>query len=171
MVGRIHCVSDYKNTFFVFKLTDFRSYDALKKYIYQLEKQQHDLGRSSLDLEANERESLIQQTNRSATDALFAPLLDKELHKVTFFYESQEKELMDAVANLEKLVTEQEEAGVDAEGHYLDDEFEDDDDDDEDDEPHRPSHTRGQSKSPKRRRRLSSVGPRYVAGENSDLWA
>lgn len=147
-------------------LTDFRSYDALKKYIYQLEKQQHDLGRSSLDLEANEREYLIQQTNQNATDALFVPLLDKELKKITLFYESQEKELLDAVTDLEKMVAEQEEAGLDAESHYLDDEFEDDDEDD-DDELHHSSHIRDESRSPKRRRRrLSSVGPRYAAGKN-----
>jgi phosphate transporter len=137
------------------------SYDALKKYIYQLEKQQHDLGRSSHDLEANERETLIQQATRTATDSVFVPLLDRELKKIVFFYESQEKELLDAVTNLEELVKDQEEAGLAAEHQYLVD-GEEDDDDDDDDEPASPSQESG---PPKRRRRRSSAAPRYVAGE------
>jgi len=140
------------------------SYDALKKYIYQLEKQQHDLGRSSHDLEANERETLIQQATRTATDSVFVPLLDRELKKIVFFYESQEKELMDAVTNLEESAKDQEEAGLAAEHHYLV-EGEEDDDDDDDDEPASPSLSREESGSPKRRRRRSSAAPRYVAGE------
>ena len=78
---------------------------------------------------------------------------------------------MDAVADLEKLVTEQEEAGIlVADSHYLDDEFEDDeDDDDDDDDPHSPVHPRGESESPRRRRRRSSAGPRHVAGGHSGL--
>jgi phosphate transporter len=144
----------------------FPSYDALKKYIYQLEKQQHDLGRSSHDLEANERETLIEQATRTATDSVFVPLLDRELKKIVFFYESQEKELLDAVANLEELVKDQEEAGLAAEHQYLvEGEEDDDDDDDDDDEPASLSLSRDESRPPKRRRRRSSATPRYVAGE------
>lgn len=149
--------------FYAFYLTCLRSYDALKKYIYQLEKQQHDLGRSSLDLEANERESLIQQTTRTATDSVFVPKLDRELKKIVLFYELQEKELMDAVTDLEELVIVQEDAGLAAEQQYLV-EGEDDDDEDDDDEPTSPTLSREESVPPKRHRRRSSVAPRYVAG-------
>ena len=121
------------------------------------------MGRSSLDLEANERESLIQQTTSTATDAVFVPLLDRELKKIHSFYESQELELLDAVANLEGLVQEQEEAGLAAEDRYIF-EGDDDDDDDDDDEPPSPSLTR-EDVPPKRRRRRSSAAPRYAAGE------
>ena len=95
------------------------------------------MGRSSLDLEANERESLIQQTTSTATDAVFVPLLDRELKKIHSFYESQELELLDAVANLEGLVQEQEEAGLAAEDRYI---FEGDDDDDDDDDEGKLAH-------------------------------
>ncbi|KIM74890.1 hypothetical protein PILCRDRAFT_827819 [Piloderma croceum F 1598] len=143
---------------------EYIAYDALKKYIYQLEKQQHDLGRSSHDLEANERETLIQQATRTATDSVFVPLLDRELKKIVFFYESQEKELLDAVTNLEELVKDQEEAGLAAEHQYLVEGEEDDDDDDDDDEPASPSLSREESGPPKRRRRRSSATPHYVTG-------
>lgn len=83
---------------------------------------------------------------------------------MTFFYESQEKELMDAVSDLEAAVTEQEESGFLAEGPYMDDELEDEDDDDDDDDQPGTSPTREASWPTKRRRRRSSAGPRYVAG-------
>jgi phosphate transporter len=133
-----------------------------------LEKQQHDLSRSSHDLEANERESLIQQTTRTATDAVFVPLLDRELKKMVFFYESQEKELLDAVTNLEELVREQEEAGLAAEDQYMIEG--EDEDDDEDDEPTSPTLSRDESGPSKRRRRRSSAAPRYTAGETLLRW-
>jgi phosphate transporter len=105
----------------------------------------------------------MRETTRTATDSVFVPLLDRELKKIVFFYEAQEKELMDAVDRLEELVREQEEAGLGAEHQYLVD-GDDDDDDDDDDEPTSPSHGMG---SPRRRRRRSSAAPRYVAGQHS----
>ena len=134
------------------------SYDALKKYIYQLEKQQHEHGRSSMDLESGENTSLIPQTSISSTDSAFVPLLDRELKKIVLFYQSQEKESLDAVSELEELAKEQEERGFWENGQY--EGYEDDEDDDDDDEP-----THSPSRRPSRRgRRRSSVGPRYVAG-------
>ncbi|KAJ7765942.1 SPX domain-containing protein [Mycena maculata] len=123
---------------------EYIAYDALKKYIYQLEKTQHDQS-SYHDLETNERASLV---NRAAeTDAVFVPLLEKELKKICAFYEAQEKELIDEVTQLEELVQQQDEAGM-AGNHYLDGPFEDDEDEDEDED--------SLSRSPRRRRRISS---------------
>lgn len=139
------------------------SYDALKKYIYQLEKQQHDQSRSSMDLESGESTLLIPRTSTSSsTDSAFVPLLDRELKKIVFFYESQEKESLDAVSELEELAKEQEENGFWENGQYEGSE-DDDEDDDEDDPTHSPSRG-GETWPSRRRRRRSSVGPRYVAG-------
>jgi phosphate transporter len=126
-------------------------YDALKKQIYQLEKQQHGLDRSTYDLESNERTSLMGLAGESSVDAVFIPLLDRELKKVTLFYEQQEKEFLDEVTELEDLVKEQEEAGLAARNLYLD---EDDDDDDEDDDEDTQSPT--SPSSPRRHRPKSS---------------
>ena len=54
-------------------------YEALKKQIYQLEKQQAGLRESYHDLEANESTSLIGSSHPSSPDRLFIPLLDREL--------------------------------------------------------------------------------------------
>ncbi|KAF8646286.1 hypothetical protein AX16_007284 [Volvariella volvacea WC 439] len=164
------------------------SYDALKKTIYHLEKQQHEqlsqshhleattarsaASRSPLrdrpyrDLEANldgrgeEAQALIQHTddphppdqlfrspstshrplgagpghglgaehgqnllapqaantsplqNPTGPNAVFVPLLDKELRKIVSFYEMQARELEDAVAELEEEVEEQDRVWV-----------------------------------------------------------
>jgi len=106
------------------------SYDALKKYIYQLEKQQHDhetLNHAShRDLE---HAALLQGHDVSDTDALFIPLLDRELKKITLFYQSQEKELCEDLTELEKDIQKQEDAGIDGGDRYM--EQSDDEDDDE----------------------------------------
>ncbi|KAI0077806.1 Sodium/sulfate symporter [Panus rudis PR-1116 ss-1] len=129
---------------------EYIAYDALKKKIYELEKQQVGLRDSVYrdhdhdhDLEANESTSLMgptqgrsqdYNTTLSSTDAQFIPLLDKELKKITIFYESQEKELMDDVAELQRLIQQQEDIGPDGHHQYTDDDDEDDDDEEEEDD-------------------------------------
>jgi len=102
----------------------------LKKYIYQLEKQQYDhetLNHTShRDLE---HVALLEGHDVSDTDTLFIPLLDRELKKITLFYESQEKELCEDLNELEKDIQKQEDAGMDGGDRYL--EQSDDEDDDE----------------------------------------
>ncbi|KAJ7471082.1 SPX domain-containing protein [Mycena latifolia] len=127
---------------------EYIAYDALKKYIYQLEKTQHERA-SYHDVESNEHTSLVDRG--PTTDAVFVPLLDSELQKICEFYSTQERELTGEVAELEELVRQQEEAGM-ANNHYLDGPYDDEDDDDDDD---------SISRSPQRRRRVSSsVGHR-----------
>lgn len=130
----------------------------MKKYIYQLEKQQHGhttLSHSFLgDVEASERSGLLDEHDASNTNALFIPLLDRELKKITLFYESQEKELVDELVELEEDVNRREEAGLEGNSLYL--EGSDDDDDDE---------SVSVSQSPERRRhRKSSSGGRRLSG-------
>ncbi|EGO24899.1 hypothetical protein SERLADRAFT_356336 [Serpula lacrymans var. lacrymans S7.9] len=128
---------------------EYIAYDVLKKYIYQLEKQQHDhdLPTAYRDVEAGEETTLVDHTQDSPVDTLFIPLLDRELKKITLFYESQQKELLDELEEVEGLT------------RYLDDD--DDDDDDEDDEDYS-DMTRSQEGNfqYKRRRRLSSSAGR-----------
>ncbi|KAH8094497.1 Sodium/sulfate symporter [Cristinia sonorae] len=113
---------------------EYIAYDALKKYVYQLEKQQVGLGPEPYhDLEANESTALMGGRDDSSTDAQFRPLLDRELKKICLFFESQEKELLDDVEELQRLIEKQEENGPDGEHHFIDDDDEDDEDDDEDD--------------------------------------
>ncbi|KAH7906949.1 SPX domain-containing protein [Hygrophoropsis aurantiaca] len=134
---------------------EYIDYDTLKKYIYQLEKQQHNQGlsHSYSDLEADEQTTLVDHSNQSAVDAVFLPLLDRELKKITLFYEQQEKELMDEIAEVDALIIKHEEEGLDASEYYMDDDGDDDDDDDDEDH----SRDRG-GPSTKRRRRKSSAG-------------
>jgi len=79
--------------------------------------------------------------------------LDHELKKITLFYESQERELLDELAELESNIKAHEEAGLAAARNYYDEDAEDEDDDDDDDDD-------GNSTSPRRhrRRKSSSVG-------------
>ncbi|KAF8149087.1 SPX domain-containing protein [Crassisporium funariophilum] len=138
---------------------EYIAYDALKKYIYQLEKQQH--GHEQLpiyDAESNERSSLLGQQDATHTDNLFIPLLDRELKKIILFYEHQEKELMEDLEDLEKAVVEQEELGLDAGDHYED--YDDDNDEEDDDSvsASRSPEGRRQSLSLGRNRKLSSSG-------------
>ncbi|KIJ62970.1 hypothetical protein HYDPIDRAFT_182597 [Hydnomerulius pinastri MD-312] len=146
---------------------EYIAYDVLKRHIYQLEKQQHSLNRSYTDLEANERTALVDNSDVSTVDSVFIPLLDKELKKITLFYEAQEKELADELAELEELVAEQDAAGLAAGEHYMDD-YEDDDDDDDDDDEQIGDHVHFEDRpAPKRRRRKSSsagYGPRSQSG-------
>ncbi|KAG5721703.1 hypothetical protein E4T56_gene11189 [Termitomyces sp. T112] len=130
---------------------EYISYDSLKRYIYQLEKEQHVEGRPYRDVEANEQDSLLAQ---SGTDAVFEPLLNKDLGKIVSFYHAQEKELTDEVAELEELVEKQEEAGLGGDDRYFDDPDDDDDDDDE-----------SISRSPERRRRQKSSTRRNISRE------
>ncbi|KAG6888170.1 hypothetical protein C0992_009446 [Termitomyces sp. T32_za158] len=116
------------------------SYDSLKTHIYRLEKEQHVESRPYRDIEANEHDFLMGQTG---TDAVFEPLLNKELEKIDLFYHVQEKELLEEVSELEELVQKQEAAGLD--DRYYDDPDEDDEEDDE-----------SISRSPERRRRQIS---------------
>lgn len=159
----IACVHPSSRIYHVFN-TSVR-YDNLKKYIYQLEKQQH--GSQYLDaadLEASESSALIDQADRSNTDLVFIPLLNQELKKIILFYESQEKELLDEVADLEELVEKQEEMGLAGGEHYLDDPLADEDDEDDDD-----SISRSPDATRTRRRKLSSASRSRVGHGQSPL--
>jgi phosphate transporter len=117
-----------------------------------LEKEQHgDHTSSYRDLESNEYSALNNQADRSNTDSVFIPLLNQELKKIVLFYESQEKELLDEVVDLEELIEKQEEEGLAGGEHYLDDPLDDDDDDDDDE-----SISRSPDATRTRRRKLSS---------------
>ena len=122
----------------------------MKKYIYQLEKQQFGDGRPYHDMEASEYAALLDPSQRDNTDSLFIPLLNQELKKVELFYHSQEKDLLEEVKDLEDQAEQLEEAGLAAGERYMDD---DDDDDDDDD---------SISRSPERRRRRSISFQRRV---------
>ncbi|KAK7691193.1 hypothetical protein QCA50_006296 [Cerrena zonata] len=111
---------------------EYLAYDALKKKIYELERQQvglHDAGYH--DLEANEETSLIGR-DLTSLDSQFSPLLNRELRKICLFYESQEKELLDDVHELQNLIQQQEDIGPDGQHQYSD--GEDDHSEDEEDE-------------------------------------
>ncbi|KIK96294.1 hypothetical protein PAXRUDRAFT_318928 [Paxillus rubicundulus Ve08.2h10] len=152
--------------------SDSSRYDALKRHIYQLEKEQHRLTRSSYtDLEANERTALVEQPDASAVDSIFIPLLNQELKKIVSFYEEKEKELLEELAELEELVIEQDAVGLAAEEHYMDDYGDEDDDDDDDDEQLGDHVHFEDGQVPKRRRRKSSsagYGPRSTSGTRRD---
>ena len=151
------------------------SYDTLKRHIYQLEKEHHRLSRANVDLEANERTALVDQPDFSSIDAVFVPLLNQELQKISLFYEDKEKELFDDLQTLEDLVTEQDQVGPAAWEHYMDEyaDEEDDDDDDDDDEQISGEHVRFENESlPKRRRRKSSsVGFRPRSGSRKSSYS
>jgi phosphate transporter len=105
--------------------------------------------------------------HESSTDSVFVPLLDRELKKVSTFYASQEKELLEEVEELEELVREQEEAGLDGAQRYLDDDDDDDEEDEEDEDTVSPPVSREGTVPPKRRRRKStsaSHGVRFPTG-------
>ena len=137
------------------------SYEALKKHVYQLEKQKAGLQESYHDLEANERTSLIGGDHTGAdvgnTDAFFIPLLDRELRKICVFYEVEEQRLSDDITTLQQEITQHEENGPYAGHHYMDESGEDDDEDD-DFELQSPTATlsRDRTQSPTRRRRRQS---------------
>jgi phosphate transporter len=142
-------------------------YDTLKKTIYQLEKQQHGLEHSIIDVDPHERTSLMGDIDQSSTDAVFVPLLDRELKKITIFYASQEKELLEEVEELEELVRQQEEVDLSGRDRYFDDEEDDDEDDEEEEDlPGSPISRASQEGTapPKRRRRKSTSAVRFPTG-------
>ncbi|KAJ8077599.1 low-affinity phosphate transporter [Marasmius tenuissimus] len=130
---------------------EYIDYDMLKKCIYQLEKQQQILSSSYHDIESNERTSLVGRRVDRETDAVFIPMLDRELRKIVLFYENQEKELIEELEELEELVKVQEEMGLEGD-HYNDDFTDDEDDDDESLSQSRDATTA----TGRRRRRMSS---------------
>ncbi|KAG1842498.1 SPX domain-containing protein [Suillus subalutaceus] len=148
---------------------EYIAYDVLKRYIYQLEKRQQRTGGiepSYHDLEANEQTTLVDHSDTSDADSLFKPLLDRELQKIVRFYEAQEKELLGELAALEQSITQQDEAGLEAELNYMD-EDEEDEEDDEEDEYNMLTRSEDYDKGSRRRRRKSSsVGyrTRFAAG-------
>ncbi|KAF9021958.1 Sodium/sulfate symporter [Hymenopellis radicata] len=131
---------------------DYIAYDTLKKFIYQLEKQQQHNGLSDSyhDLEANETSAL-------------------ELKKIVLFYEGQERELFEELHELEEMVKHQEEAGFENGGYYMDDIDEDDDDDDSVSGSRGPAQrrrrlSRNSSSIPTREHRYSISSDEYDAG-------
>ncbi|KAG1767916.1 SPX domain-containing protein [Suillus occidentalis] len=148
---------------------DYIAYDVLKRYIYQLEKRQQrpdGIEPSYHDLEANEQTTLVDHTDTSSADSLFKPLLDRELHKIVTFYESQETELLAELAALEQSITQQDEAGLEAGLNYMVEDEEDEEDDDED-EFNMSSRSEDFGKGSRHRRRKSSsvgYGTRFATG-------
>lgn len=131
-----------------------RRYDALKKHIYQLEKQQqhhHFVG-----LESTERSTLLGEHDAIGTDAIFIPLLDKEIQKIVAFYEDKEKELLEDLEELEKDVLKMDDIGLGGGYHYED--YADDDDDEDDDSIASPRSPDGARRSLSRHRKSSSAG-------------
>ena len=82
--------------------------------------------------------------------------MDHELKKITLFYESQERELLDELAELESNIKAHEEAGLAAARNYYDEDAEDEDDDDDDDDDDNSTSPRRSGQH--RRRKSSSVG-------------
>ena len=140
-------------------------YDTLKKYVYQLEKEQTHYRDAVHDLEANESTSLIRSSDHVSTDALFIPLLDRELKKICLFYELQEQELFNEVTELERLVQQQEDYGPDVGHQYDHEEYDDDDEEEEEDDfvPRSPEATWSRSPVSSRRQRSQSDAPRHAA--------
>ena len=139
------------------------SYAALKKHIYQLEKKASEFETRSRyhDLESNEHTALISEPGASATDTYFLPLLDRELNKITLFFEHQEKDLLEEVIELEALVKAKSEESFPPRDPYgFEDDDEDDDDDDDDDERRGSvSNERGGGRGHSGRRRRSNKRP------------
>ncbi|CAG8648689.1 16792_t:CDS:2, partial [Acaulospora colombiana] len=82
-------------------------YSALKKYIFQLEKQFHETDSALNDLEASHERSRLISSNRhaaglKAADTIFSGLLDKELDKIILFYAEQEADLKKDIEMLER---------------------------------------------------------------------
>ncbi|KAF8992371.1 SPX domain-containing protein [Cyathus striatus] len=98
---------------------EYIAYDTLKKYIYQLEKSQSSnipptsptLRNAERDIEAAEPLLSSSLADESATDKIFIPLLDRELKKVTLFYEHQARELAGELDELKDAIVRQEEMG------------------------------------------------------------
>ncbi|KAF8339631.1 SPX domain-containing protein [Cantharellus anzutake] len=87
---------------------EYIAYAALKKVIYDLEREQtYDLG--GLD---HERSSLLGNGQRTEAVQKFVPLLDRELEKIVTFYISQEEELRSELENLTTGIEAAEDRGV-----------------------------------------------------------
>ncbi|GJE85621.1 sodium/sulfate symporter [Phanerochaete sordida] len=134
---------------------EYINYDALKKYVYQLEKQTATFRDAAHDLEANESTSLIQGQDDLSTDTLFIPLLDRELKKICIFYEMQETELLREVESLQNLVQQEEDKGPDVGHLYEDHDYDDEDEDEDEDDFNLQSHEPSWSRSPVNRRHRS----------------
>jgi len=164
VVGRIHCVRALFPTVRVYQVyLHPNRYDALKKYIYHLEKQKHEALLQSHDVEsATEQTSLVDPVALlQDTDALFQPLLDTELRKISSFYALQEKQFLQELAELEELVKEQDDIGLLAGRFFGDTQWDEDDDDEEDD-----WQSTGRSQDPptsKHRRRASTSVVRAIS--------
>ncbi|KAK2467241.1 hypothetical protein APHAL10511_000790 [Amanita phalloides] len=123
---------------------DYIAYDTLKRCIYQLEKQLYATRITHLD---SESAALLHLSSPQDADAIFVPLLDRELDKISEFYVTQEKEMAHEFQDIHATVKRLEERGI-QHGYrdYLEDEDEDEDEDDE-----------SISRSPVGRRRTSSA--------------
>ena len=93
------------------------------------------------------------------TDAVFKPLLDDELRKISSFYSSQENQLLQELAELDELVKEQDDIGMLAGRFYGDNQWDEDEDEDEDESAEQ-SHDPPTSK---RRRRASTSAGRAMS--------
>ncbi|KAJ3572882.1 hypothetical protein NP233_g2793 [Leucocoprinus birnbaumii] len=95
-----------------------------------------------------------------APTSFFIPLLDRELKKITLFHETQQKELVEELAELEDDVQKQEDAGLDAGERYMD-QTDDEDDDESISISRSPEGTRRHRKSSSaaRGRRTTISGP------------
>ncbi|KAF8261363.1 SPX domain-containing protein [Lactarius quietus] len=136
-------------------LDEYIAYDALKKYIYHLEKQKHEALVQSHDIESvTEQTSLVGHVSQyQDTDAIFKPLLDAELRKIS--------QLLEELTELEGLVQEQDEIGMLAGRFYGESQWDEDEDEDEDDWQ---STERSQDPtSSKRRRRASTSAVRAIS--------
>jgi phosphate transporter len=67
------------------------------------------------------------------TDAVFKPLLDVELRKISSFYALQESQFLQELSELEELVKEQDDLGMLAGRFFGDNQWDEDEDEDEDD--------------------------------------
>ncbi len=95
------------------------------------------------------------------TDAVFKPLLDAELRKISSFYALQEKQFLQELVELEELVKEQDDIGMLAGRFFGDNQWDEDEDEDEDDWPSAErSHDHPTSK---RRRRASTSAGRAIS--------
>lgn len=130
--------------FCVLELTQL-SYDALKKQLYHLEKQQTGPDSRYRDLESHEDVSLIRNNE---ADTAFTQSLDHELRKISAFYDHQAKEILEEVAEVEELVQQQDESAFNGNDAYSP--YQESDDEDEDEEEHEdddvPNNTPGRSK-------------------------
>lgn len=95
------------------------------------------------------------------TDAIFEPLLDAELLKISSFYAVQEGQLLEELSELEGLVKEQDEIGMLAGRFYGETQW--DEDEDEDDEDWQSTERSQDPNISKRRRRASTSAGRALS--------